>query len=516
MANEELRNLSERFADIMVAAALDPITGETDGENFIMLDELAPTIVKKAAKDVARVDAELGVLANEILEKLWSAPNPALPPEPGPEDGSVSDPYDIPAEPQDAKEKSENEKVSFSLSEDLEEFIVAHPERYFVMDDDYLATAIGKIQDINTIIETGKATAIEVVGPDGKFLDVPVAAYSRDGKVEGVFSYPALSLREWENTWPGLKPCPLAEVEEREPNYSLGVLAGAKVKIGRRVYALGYLSLYVGELSLYARDRKDATAPPEAGDEPDAPAPLNIELDEDEVDEADPELLRPPGHSGIIDDDLYLELERMNRVLYAVKLEKSEADRAFNEQIKEYEEKIRAQLRYISSYKDQYTLPFDDKRPPEPQQESAPGEPEKAVYESPGDVGVDAQAEEPDDEPILYNEDGEVIGPDDEVPTSQEPPETHEKHEIEKVHPCHGCDGTGFEHDNVLCSVCNGEAVRPATRGNGTTSLKCFACGSMRPAFSFQNFRNGSDQDAPPLKGHICSACRSQKRPARI
>jgi hypothetical protein len=356
--------------------------------------------------------------------------------------------------------------------------------------DEYIAKCIEIIRSVEDIVDSGK---VKMMG-DGF---VPVDVYSVEGSVVGVFGYQAIKRKEFEEQYPDLKPCPVDEVLEREPNFTDGVLAHClvKKKNGRIWYVLDKLCV---EITMTHADRIDD------GDDPD-PLPHNrIELDEEPQSGTVPE--PDQAHDGpILDDAPYLELERLNRQLFALKQDKSDSNRDFNESIKLVEEQIQAQLRYLTGHKDQKPLPFD----------SAKDEPEKATYDSPGDVGVDDPP--PDLEP-------EEELPEPEKPTENGPEPAEEPEGLPegvpepeaRPRPCRACDGSGFEDDQVLCSVCNGEGVKPAPRGNGTRSLKCYACGAPRPAFSFQNFRDEENEDGPPLKGHVCSVCRSKKRPAKV
>jgi hypothetical protein len=278
------------------------------------------------------------------------------------------------------------------------------------------------------------------------------------------------------------------------------------VNVGRKHYVLDSLRLYLSPNQYELEAEREAlihgTGPQ---DEPAPEAGHRIDLEEEESRGGTvPQRDQSQGGT-IIDEEPYLELEHLNRVLYAVKLDKSEANKAFGERIKELEEKIQAQLRYIARAKDQYALPFDEAEPEGPPQEEAENGPEIV----PGDEVVEDTPEPPGD-----STDGEEEAPEPEIMAPAEllkpgPPPT------EKPKVCHACDGTGFEADNIICHVCNGEGVKPATRGGGTVALKCYACGQTRPAWSFANFQL-EDSGAPPLKGHICSACRSNKRPARL
>lgn len=414
-----------KFRQIMDAAGLEPVVGEVNGR-WQSFDTIAAPDLVETMSAIEAADPELGKAARELVDDILECANYlAGQKEPAPEEDVDGEPG-IP-----------------DLDADTAAWVSPEPVE---------ADTIAAWSDLMTdwkLLEEGKIKHVAPVG-DGVLLAVTNHEYV-ESVCAAVFGYHIIPLADFRKMNPDLEPAHIDEVAEREYNPKYGYFHHARMKLGRKVvvptrYVCYATADYLESNGLVETEFEPTTNSIELDEEPPASEPL--EEQERKIQEAFSE----PAPAD--------ELERLCRLLFAVKEEKSQTAAEFNEQIKQIESEIQALIRRRDADRYQHRLPL-----------------EGGVPDAEAEKALDAAAEESQDEP-------------------SEGPETAPKEEA-------SADTDNSEPDEKPAENEPGEAWEPAVRESDKDGkLLCVDCGALQPFWSFELFEGGK-------KGFVCAQCRA-------
>lgn len=476
---------TEEFAALIEAAGLSPVVGvvpTANGQVWVPYNNLPAADRIEIIAAIAQADEELGSRAAALNKDVLDCANYS----------AVLEGESEPRKPPTAAEVSK----ALEPDPDADSYVWLCPDPV----DDGLLEALAKRITPLEQLHKGKIDHIctmAVVDREGELhperdLVVTLIHRNEEDEIVAVTGYNVQALKEFRKTRVNLEPAPIEEVAEREYNPKLGYFNHARVKLSRKVYVLTRYVSY-GDAS-YLEENHPAWQTEDEPEQEIEPTTSSIELDEEREEDfaaVDEKVGEHVSLAGGRD-----ELERLCSQLFAVKEDKKQTDKEFNEQIKALEDEIRGTLARRSRDRLQHRLPLEDGVPDE--------EAEKAL-----DAAAEESQEEPSDGPETAPDEDPPTSPDDSEPEEEAPASEPEGFSAPEPDPpahdfpqCEACDGFGKTTAGDPCEACGGEGIEPAVRESDDDGmLLCAMCRQPRSFWAFLKYEDGR-------KGHVCNVCR--------
>jgi len=482
---------TNEFAALMVAAGLEPVVGVVPTANGQVWRPYtgipAPELVEIISA-IATADPDLGDRASELHGDILNCSN-----------------YQVAlerTEPDPRPPTKEEVQAALEPDPDADSSTWLCPDP---VKDGGLEALAKMVTPIATLHE-GKVdhiTNVTLIDREGSERNegpfVPTLVHrNEDDQVVAISGYNTRPLKEFRDHNIGVEPATIEEVAEREYNPLYGYFHHARMKLSRKVYVLTRYSTFGSSSYLEENHPAWQTESQDAEEdlEPIEPTTSTIELDEEReeqfaaVDEKVSEFVQAAGGQD--------ELERLCRLLFAVKEDKKQTTAEFNERIKEIENSIEGMLRARDEARYQRRLPIDETTDEDAEKalDAAAGVPPEIASESPetatwDDASTNPCISEPEETPANPEE------------NQAETDDAEEPKPAEVDFPqCSGCKGYGDGPDGGVCELCAGEGIEPAVRESDDQGmLQCARCGHLRSFWAFVKFEGG-------LKGHVCNVCR--------